>query len=160
MVALTWFSHFLWGPSLYHRGENKAAHHWCLPKYGLLINPSWPAAFWKYLSRERAEGEETGLIVWLVVVLTLWPSVKGPISAMIIRSMFLWTEAIIQQIKGKLLWMLPWRKDISISFIQDFEWPPLAVRNKEMFSTSEWTLLILLGRQKGQKRATESSLRR
>lgn len=143
MVAVTWFSHFLWGPSLYHRGEDKAAHHRCLPKYGLLINPSWPAAFWKYLSggreRERGGGTETWLIVWLVIVHTLQPWVREPISSMIIRSMFLCTESITQQIKRKLLWMLPWRKDISISVMPDLEWPPLAVRNREMFSPYRWT---------------------
>lgn len=145
MVAVTWFSHFLWGPSLYHRGEDKAAHHRCLPKYGSLINPSWPAAFWKYLSRERGVGEETELIVWPVIVHThththtLRPWVRGSICTMIIRSMLLCTKSVTPQIKGKLLWMLPPRKDISISVIPDLEWPPLAVRNTEMSSTSRWT---------------------
>lgn len=47
------------------RGEDKAAHHQCLPKYGLLINPSWPAAFWKYLGKRQRKSvrRETVLIV-------------------------------------------------------------------------------------------------
>lgn len=59
MVAVTWFSHFLWGTfTISQRGEDKAAHHRCLPKYGRLINPSWPAAFWKYFSRGRERERE------------------------------------------------------------------------------------------------------
>lgn len=141
MVAVTWFSHFLWGPSLYHGGEDKAAHHQCLPKYGLLINPSWPAAFWKYLSKGKGRERESGgrrRHSLLYSFRTRWPWVRGPILPMIIKSMFLYTKSITQQIKRKLLEMLPWRKDISISVIQDLEWPPLAVRNRQMFSTNRW----------------------
>lgn len=42
------------------RREGKAAPHRCLPKCGLLINPLWLSAFWKYLCRvkdKRGEGD-------------------------------------------------------------------------------------------------------
>lgn len=122
-------------------GEDKAAHHQCLPKYGLLINPSWPAAFWKYLSKgrgERGRVEGEGDMAYCIASALDGLELEDPSSAMIIKSMFLYTKSITQQIKRKLLEMLPWRKDISISVIQDLEWPPLAVRNSQMFSTNRW----------------------
>lgn len=42
------------------RGEDKAGHHQCLPKYGLLINPSWPTAFWKCVGKKAEEEGKQG----------------------------------------------------------------------------------------------------
>lgn len=59
MAAVTWFSHFLWGPSLYHWGEDKAAHHRCLPKYGP-AHKSIMASGILEIPQQREETEEEG----------------------------------------------------------------------------------------------------
>lgn len=75
---------------------------------------------------------------------------------MIIRSMFLCTKSVTPQIKGKLLWMLPGRKDISISVIPDLEWPPLAVRkHRDVEYVKMDTRLILLKTTRGTENEPE-----
>lgn len=122
---------------------DKAAHHRCLRKYGQPINPSRPAAFWKYLSSRRRKRkrrrEETQLIVKPETVLPLQPSVRDHLLNDYWAYMFFCNDSITQQIKRKLQWMLPWRNSIPISIMQDLKWPPLAVRYREALSTYRWT---------------------
>lgn len=75
---------------------------------------------------------------------------RGPIYAMIIKPLLLYDKSIILKIKGKLLWMFPSRKDFSISLMQNLEWPPLAVRDRQIFNYKRMDMqLIQLKRQEG-----------
>lgn len=78
---------------------------------------------------------------------------------MIIKPLLFYDRSIILKIKGKLLWMFPCRKYVSTSFMQNLEWPPLAVRDRQIFNYKRMDMLLIqLKRQAGcRKKSTRSN---
>lgn len=86
---------------------------------------------------------------------------RGPIFAAIIKPLLLYDKSIILKIKGILLWMLPWRKDFSISLMQNLEWPPLAVRDRQIFNYKRMDMLLIqLKRQGGCRKTAPGATKR
>lgn len=85
----------------------------------------------------------------------------GPIFAMIIKPVLFYDKSIILKIKGKLLRMFPCRKDVSTSFMQNLEWPPLAVRDRQIFNYKRMDMpLIQLKRQGGCRKKAPGATKR
>lgn len=80
---------------------------------------------------------------------------------MIIKPVLFYDKSIILKIKGKLLWSFPCRKDVSTSFMQNLEWPPLAVRDRQIFNYKRMDMpLIQLKRQGGCRKKAPGATKR
>lgn len=111
-------------------------------------------------SERKKEGKEIQHSLYHKTVSTLATD-RRPIFAMIIKPLLLYDKSIILNIKGKLLWMLPRRKDFSISLMQNLEWPPLAVRDRHIFNYKRMDMLLIqLKRQGGCRKKGPGATKR